>query len=155
MAGRNGPAEAQKPVGVLELEDIAYERATIKVSINGTPRVFDGWVAGPGCPGRVSAEYARKVFEWETSPDGSRAPYIQFLTDALRVVLPDLGYEEADFLAGSGDRATAILTHLRWMAPVGEGAADPEAMGGASITDDSSPTSSPATAAPAPTAAAG
>lgn len=149
---------ADRPVGVLDIEDIAYERVPVRVTILGQRYVFNGWVAGPGCPGRVKAEYARIAHRLRISADSPSAAYQEYLTDALRVVFeaPAEQYDAIDLLAGDTDRAERILVHLKWHGRTTvEDDADPEARGGASTTDGSSPTSAPPSAVSAPTAAAG
>lgn len=159
MASPNGVAEmpaAQKPPGVLHLGDIAYERVTVTATINGEPRSFEGWVKGPGCPGRVVAEFGRAWRTYGMATDqGSDAATAEFLTDALKHVL-DCDHMTADLLAGDSARGLRILTHLRWLDERAEDEANPEAGSGErSTTGPSSPTSSTSTEASAPTAAAG
>lgn len=148
--------------GVLTLPDIAYERATIRTSIEGRSIALDGWVKGPGCPASVVAEYGRKrrslidALNRGADPD---AAYAEFMTDALRVIFPGLTYEDADLLAGEASRADSILVHYRWREPDAKQSddADPEAPGedGSQTTRPSSPISVLPTEASAPTAAAG
>lgn len=161
MAGRNGVADVEtaedvRPsVGVLKLDDIAYERATMMVTMLGEPMALSGWVQGPGCPGTVKAEFARKHRAMLTAEDDPGAAYHEFLIDALRIIFDQqLSYQQADVLAGDVERAERILRHYRWYQ---EEPTDPEATGEGetSTTATSSPTSPDATAASAPTAAAG
>lgn len=153
--GQNGTAVAEISPGVLHLPDIAYERATVMVTILGEPLALKGWVAGLGCPGTVKAEFARKHRQMQVSPDAGGAAYHEFLTAAMSIVFEDgISYVQADLLAGDVDRAEAILRHFRWYKE--QDAADPEVTSEESQTTPiSSPTSSDATAASAPTDAAG
>lgn len=157
MPDSNGTAAETTP-GVLSLPDIAYQRVPIRVTILGKPYVFDGWVAGPGCPGRVQAEFARIAHRFRISADAPRAAYQEYLTDGLRAVFeaPADQYDAIDLLAGAEERAQKILIHLKWHdAPGEESDAGPEVEGEASTTDDSSPISMPPLAVSARTAAAG
>lgn len=147
---------ADMPVGVLRLPDIAYETTEVRVPLNDSECVFEMWVNGPGCPGRVKAEYARKLRAFQLSEDAPQAAHIEFMVAALRVVSKNMTLEQADLLGGDVDRATAIMIHTKWFrAPDAEDAPDPEVMGEDSTTDGSSPTLQRVSAAPAPTAAAG
>lgn len=147
------------PPGVLRLPDIAYERARIEVPINGTLFTALGWVNGPGCPGRVKAEYARKLRQFAQgfleAPEAQEAAYFEFLHDALVVVLEKPPSDELDLLVGDQKRAEAILIHLKWR-DADEATEGPEAVGedGTATTDPSSPTSARPTR-PRRTAAAG
>lgn len=144
--------------GVLTLPDIAYEKATVRTTINGRSLSLDGWVRGPGCPARVVAEYARKHHQFAVSPDAPNAAYIEFLTDALRVVLPDLTPEDADAIAGDEARAESILRHLKWFGPQAvEDDENPEVVSedGTATMPPSSLISLPTSGASAPTALAG
>jgi hypothetical protein len=154
MAGKSGGS-------VLELPDIAYERRTLRTTINGEPFAADGWVNGPGCPGRIKAEYARRRSAFVDSADTGEGAYYDFLVDALRIVfeLPAAQYDQADLIAGETARAEHVLTAFKWMKDLSADAeddADPEAQGGEtpSTTPSSSPTSVVPTR-PRRTAAAG
>ena len=145
--------------GVLTLPDIAYERATIRTKIDGRTISAECWVSGPGCPARVVAEYARKHYRFAVSSDAPDAAYVEFLSDALRVVSDNqLSIEDADLLAGEPDRAETILRHLKWRKLIAaEDTADPEA-----VSEDETPImprssliSLPTSEASARTAAAG
>jgi len=145
--------------GVLTLPDIAYERAPVRVKIEGRAIAVDGWVRGPGCPARVVAEFARKHHQFAVSPDAPAAAYVEYLTDVLRVVLPDLTADDADAIAGDESRAETIMRHLKWFKAEEpeEFAEDPEATGqeGTPTTHPSWPTSSPTSEPPALTVVAG
>jgi hypothetical protein len=150
--------------GVLRLPDIAYEKAPFETTVNGEPLKLMGWVKGPGCPGRVHAEFARRYNQYQIAAetDTSSAPWNELLTDELRIIF-ELPYEmqdTLDLIASDGDRAVKILQHFRWfnIPDDAEGDDDPEAAGedGKILTmGRSSPTSQPASEASAPTAAAG
>ncbi len=155
------PDSTDKPVGALDLEDIAYERVPVRVTILGQRYVFDAWVYGPGCPGRITSQFARLRSLMGRTFHENGGAFQEFLTDALRVVFeaPADQYEAIDLLAGQTERGRSILEHLKWLEPIqaekSEDDADPEAEGGASTTDGSSPTSVLPSAVSAPTAAAG
>jgi hypothetical protein len=165
VAGRNGTARADDDqdtsVGPLDLEAIAYERVPVRVTILGERYVFQAWVKGPGCPARISSQFARLRRTMTESFGANGGAYEEFLSDALRSVFeaPANQYDAIDLLAGDSDRAEQILRHLKWMQPQAttqEGTADPEATSEAGqTTAPSSPTSSAAMEASAPTAAAG
>jgi hypothetical protein len=149
VAGRNGTARADDDqdtsVGPLDLEAIAYERVPVRVTILGERYVFQAWVKGPGCPARISSQFARLRRTMTESFGANGGAYEEFLSDALRSVFeaPANQYDAIDLLAGDSDRAQ-------------EGTADPEATSEAGqTTAPSSPTSSAAMEASAPTAAAG
>lgn len=136
------------PPGVLRLPDIAYERARIEAPMNGSLFVAEAWVNGPGCPGRIKAEYARKLRQFAQgfldAPEAQEAAYYEFLADALGVIFGKPPGEDLDLLAGDTKRAEAILIHCKWReADDAEVTADPEASGGDGIstTGRSSPTS--------------
>lgn len=147
--------------GVLVLPDIAYERRLVRTRINGEAFAEEGWVNGPGCPGRVKAEYSRRLKQFTASfldsAEAQDAAYHEFRTDALRIIfeLPAGRHEQLDLLAGDKARAEQILIFLGWR-DADEDASDPEDEGedGNSTTDRSSPTSVRPTQPPR-TAAAG
>lgn len=160
MAGKNGTASvadaAGTSPGILHLPDIAYERELLPVTILGQRHVFNIWVRGPGCPGRIVAEYERHRMRMARTIQENGGAYAEFLTDALRTIseAPADQYDVIDLLAGDIDRAELILRHHRWYDQ--EAAPDPEATSEDRPTsEDSSLISSPPTAASAPTAAAG
>jgi hypothetical protein len=168
MAGRNGTlsvaGEQDAPVGALDLEDVAYERVPVRVTILGTRYVFDGWVRGPGCPARINAEVARLRRRYGESLGTNGGAYDEFRTDVLRAIFdaPADQYELIDLLAGDPVRFERIFRHLKWWIESPAEAStkdddDPEAPGGAgaSTTPSSSPISSAATAERVRTVAAG
>ena len=142
MSASNGVAAMPPPVKLGALTPKTYP---VLVERDGETVELKGWAEDDHCIVSVLIDVVE--IRERYMADRTAAGYLRYCEDLIKIVVPDLTYEEGQILAASPDRRDALLTYLKWWAPPDEeGTADPEAGGEeASTTAASSPGSSAST----------
>ncbi len=152
MPDQNGTAVAASSRRRLRVSPAFIE---YEIERDGEIVVLQGYKAGDACPIWVTIEVQAATDRYqeavEAIADGEKRlgkylqPHLEQRRDILVAVMRGLTEQEASIMAAEGGDWQPILVELGWWkvdatdAPADEDDADPEAAGGASTTDDSSP----------------